>query len=44
MIDTDRQDEDVSAAEQEAFNALMNRYFGIDQSPTHTTYSEEEKN
>jgi len=43
MIDTDPVEADISTEEQEAFNALMDRYFGLDQSPSHTTHSEEDK-
>jgi len=43
MIDTDPVEADISTEEQEAFNALMDRYFGFNQSPSHTTHSEEDK-
>ena len=40
MIDTDPVEADISTEEQAAFNALMDRYFGLDQLPSHTTHSE----
>jgi hypothetical protein len=43
MIDTDPVEADISTEEQEAFNALMDRYFGFNQSPSYTTHSEEDK-
>ena len=43
MIDRSTREEDTSAEEQAEFNALMDRYFGFNQSPSHTTYSKEDK-
>ena len=43
MTDRSTREEDISAEEQAEFNALMDRYLGVYQSPSHTTYTKEDK-
>jgi len=43
MVDRNPLEEDISNEEQALFNAAMDRYLGIEQSPSHTTFNEVSK-